>query len=524
LTRRTAYAAALVTFVVGVFAVVMDRLPDVNADLFNYHYFMGYAVLHGRFFDDIAPAGLQTFFNPLPNALAYLSITYLTFPWSAFPTVAIQLLSLPLLCLVLRELRFELGTYRLGFDEVLALAICLMAPMWWSELGTSLFSATTAPLVMLGVLLLLRAIKQDLATTSGLRMFMAGAAFGLAAGLKLTNGIFALGMLVALVVVTISMQPRALDRVAGVVCCGMVAGFALTGLWNLYLAWCWGSPLYPLYNAIFRSPYFELVNFRDTRWGFDSVQDFFSFVWMAGSPGGSVKTSESVFTDARLPLAVGLLTLVALVASKTALTKGQESHPIPRPASRLLLLFTVSTTVFWAATLAYQRYFIGVELLLGAALWIAVRRLVQNRFAVTATMALMAGVVGCVAQYPEWGHAPFSGKGEYYFQMTVPERLRTSPADYLIAGNFNSFALPFFDPRSRFLRFDLSTTLYGRILSILAEGKYPVRLFTNEGELPHARLVIAQLGYVLAGPVEECTRFTSSRDHYLVCDVRVMTR
>src|SRR5262245_35908281 len=51
---------------------------DVNWDLFNYHFYNGYAFLTDRAHKDIAPAQLQTFLNPLLDVPLYLAISHLS--------------------------------------------------------------------------------------------------------------------------------------------------------------------------------------------------------------------------------------------------------------------------------------------------------------------------------------------------------------------------------------------------------------------------------------------------------------
>ena len=50
---------------------------DLNWDLLNYHFYNGYALYTGRFERDLAPAQVQTFFNPLMDVPLYLAIVYL---------------------------------------------------------------------------------------------------------------------------------------------------------------------------------------------------------------------------------------------------------------------------------------------------------------------------------------------------------------------------------------------------------------------------------------------------------------
>src|SRR5262245_40708524 len=96
----------LLVTAVGLYALisVSHRGQDQNWDFLNYHYFAGYAVLHGRFTTDLAPSHLQSFLNPLPNILAYLALSSLPFPARAWVLTGVQLLALPLLVLICREI------------------------------------------------------------------------------------------------------------------------------------------------------------------------------------------------------------------------------------------------------------------------------------------------------------------------------------------------------------------------------------------------------------------------------------
>ena len=50
---------------------------DLNFDLQNYHFYNGFAFLSSRLDTDIAPAGLQTYFNPFVDVFHYLGMTSL---------------------------------------------------------------------------------------------------------------------------------------------------------------------------------------------------------------------------------------------------------------------------------------------------------------------------------------------------------------------------------------------------------------------------------------------------------------
>ncbi len=509
----------------GVLFFVYQRGQDLNPDLFNYHFFSGYALLHGRFTIDIAPSGLGTFLNPITSAFTYAAFSLFAFPFSAWFVATVQWLSLPILILIAREIRFDLGLHKPGPEEFLALVLCVLAPLWWSELGTSLFSSTTAPLILLAVFLGIRAVKKSHVgeTSIGVLIF-AGSAAGLASGLKLTNAIFAIALLIA-IVPTIGKQKLALPtRSVIALGIGIASGFALTAAWNVYLAIYWGSPLFPLYNAIFHSPYWDANNFRDQRWVFHSVNEFAEFLGEAATSKGTAKTSEIVFGDARLAI-YAVLSVAGIVASAIRYCFRWKTAPVRvgSHASRFLLIFVAAGILLWAVSLAYGRYLIPIELLLGLVIWILCVQLLKDRIAVFAALISCVGISVAVVQIPDWGHTPAPQNAMNVFGLDLPAELRNSPAEYLILGNFNSFALVYFDPRSRFLRGDFSGYAEGRLKNIFDQSTRPKRIFVNDdASINDATATAKRLGYRLAGSTRDCLQFSSKRDKYLVCDLEPM--
>lgn len=130
-----------VMLLVGIvaFIFVYDRGQDLNYDLLNYHYYTGYALLHGRYEQDIAAAGFQSFLHPATNVMAYISLRHLPFPFSAWSILLVQLASVPAVALIAWEVGKGLGYRQVSLAQVLAFLLCLLSPLWWSELGTTFF-------------------------------------------------------------------------------------------------------------------------------------------------------------------------------------------------------------------------------------------------------------------------------------------------------------------------------------------------------------------------------------------------
>jgi len=492
------------------FAWVYLQGQDSNWDLLNYHYFSGYALLNGNFKGDIAPSGLQSFLNPVPNVLSYLALSQLPFPANAWLIAGVQLMTLPLLVLIGRQLGTALGFAQVTLAEFFALALCLLAPLWWSELGTSFSDATMTPLVLLGLHLGLRGLAPGPEKTSRV-LIGAGVCFGLAVGLKLTNAPFALAFLVALVRVYAPVGWRTAFRLALFFLTGLAVGFLPTLWWNIYLLQDWGSPIFPLYNAWFKSPYFDLVNFRDMRWRFESIDSFLGYLWDSAS--GTTKTSEILFADLRL------LIFTALVALLLIFRKWFSNQ---NSVTLFFLYFLGISFLLWATFFAYQRYMIPIEVLFGFGIWVLLLCLIPNNRLVV--WLLVAGILmsATVIKVPNWGHIQARvGKINPFGVHLTTEQFST-PARYLVVGNPITYILPFLHKDSQF--FGLGTlSSQSDVLVLNAIAKLdvrPVRILLRQavaGESLWERLT--PFGFNSRNTHLKCFHFQTDIDTYVICEL-----
>lgn len=484
---------------------VFRRGQDNNWDLLNYHYYSGYSLLHWRFDRDIAAAGLQGFLNPIANVLAYFALTHLAFPESAWLILSVQLLSLPLVALITRRVARDLGSFDFGLTELLALFLSMLAPLWWSELGTSFFSSTTTPFVLLGLYLGLQYLDK---ARRAWMLFLSGACFGLSVGLKMTNVPFAIGFCVALMFTANRSEILAAIIRLLVFGSGLLIGFLSTAWWNFYLLARWGSPVFPLYNAIFKSPFYELENYQDLRWRFGTVWGFFRY--LLESPFGTERTSEISFADPRLLFFFALLIAVTVRRKRQTIDKGATA----------LFYFFVASFAVWAFVFAYQRYLIPLELLFGPLFWIMLSQLNLTKRQVGKIMMGLALVSAALIKVPDWGHAQNSEISSNAFGLRIPKNLVDSPANYLIYGVPNSYILPFFHEDSNFYKIDFSQKTEALIRQRLqGEHQYPTRVLTNEAGVPFILGQLERLGYAPNELGLECWPIESSVDRYLVCEI-----
>lgn len=478
------------------------RGQDQNWDLLNYHFFTGYSYFSGRA-SDIAAAGLQTFFHPAVNVIAYLAYSGLPFPYSAWAVLFVQLLSLPAVVVISRQLSTAIGLRKESASRYFALLLCFLSPVWISELGTSFFSSTTTPLILWGMCLLLSDGQRP-----ALRWLLAGVMLGLAVGLKLTNAPFVIAATASVMVLAGGIG-RSCLRPFLAYALGGVAGFLLTAGWYWHLWVTWGNPVFPLYNNIFHSPYYDSVNFRDMRWVFNSFGEFLRFLYQVAFVTG--KTSEVPFADARFLIAVLLVPLAFWRRAGGA---------IKAPGKAVLMFFLVGFAL-WALAFAYQRYLIPAELLFGLVIWVLVVQVVRGERNVLIVMCLL--FVGTVAlvRIPDWGHGHIENDAARPFDVAIPESIKATPARYLVRGVPVSYILPSLNPQSRFFGLAFSPQVDELISSELQKpSALPVRVLMNTQAAGFGREWLNSLNPSKEPGWLDCTDFWTRIDRYFICEFK----
>ena len=497
-------------------ACVYLRGRDSNFDLLNYHYFSGYSLLRSRYLVDITPTMVLSFLNPMPNVPAYLAFSHLAFPASGWAIALLQLLVLPLLVLIARQLGRELDPRPGSRAEPLALALTLLAPLWWSELGTSFADATIAPLVLLGLYLGLRGIVQAASTSARqatLVVLLSGALFGIATGVKLTNAPFMMAFGVALFAASLRHRWRDTITLNLTFASGLAIGFSTTVWWNIHLLQRWESPIFPLYNAWLQSPWSDAVNYRDSRWFFGSPVAFVSYIWETVT--GTVKTSEFVFADARI------LPFVALSLAAALALAIRPRRQVAGAASSALLVFLLVSSFLWSLTLAYQRYLISVELLLGLGIWVLLSRLVGAPRRVVFLLALCLVSSVALIKIPDWGHLPSKSARPGHFGISLPEAVASTPARYLILNQPIAYLLPSFHPDSRFYGLGFSAQVDALVGDrFFADDALPRRILTHQVDAASVWKILPRFRRVPETTYLSCAHFQTDIDGYFVCELR----
>lgn len=492
---------------VGAAYFVYQRGQDRNWDLLNYHYYQGYALLNDRFTLDLAAANLQSFLNPIINLFAYLSLTYLPYPLNAWSFLTIQLASIPAIVLLAKEIGGALGYTKTLGPSIPAIILCLLSPMWASELGTTFFSSWTAPFILWGIYFLFTTNSGG--KFSDAKVVASGVLFGLATGLKLTNAPYAVAglLMIAVLMYGENWKNTASKFAQFLIGCGVGSLASIWWHWHLWVIW--ENPVFPLYNAIFKSEYFDFVNFRDSRWFFSSPQDLMLFV--VQSSFGTNKASEVPFADIRY-LALALLAPAALLC-KPATTLNRQLISF---AAFMLFGLTL-----WAVMFAYQRYLIPLELLLGLLIWIFVARIVEQKWLRNVLMIGLTLLSAFMMKVPDWGHAPVAIGEKNPFSIKIDKRLTATPARYVVVGVPISYVLPSFHSASIFYGVGFSRQVDELVYQRLAEpSDMPLRILAKDADAHSLQERLKRTGFNPIANSLACDYFTTGLGRYIVCEVK----
>ena len=426
---------------------------ELNWDLRNYHLYNPYALLHGRIGLDLLPAGIQSTFNPALDVPYYWLATG---PLSHAPRVLAALAGLPFGLLVYLELR--LAAWAMGEPGGIGRALPWLAAIMGgsaaataSEIGTTFNDIPIAALLLGGLLLGLP--RPGLPTRRAL--LFAGALLGAAVALKPTAAAFAPGIGVALLL----LWPRRLAPFSAV-CAGALAALLLiAGPWALTLHHLYGSPVFPLMNALFRSEWYPPIDLVDTRFRPGTLARALAYPFRWASTNAMLAT-EPPFRDARIALALCAIPALALAAWRRRLVE-------PRRVAAILAAFGIGLAL-WLPTLSILRYALVLEasaaILIVATLRTVVLWAVRIPAAAPAAVALVLAGLLWHTRPPDWWRVPY---GRTVFDV---EPIRLPPGALIVAINAPvAMVLPFIDaPGHRAI---------GLTADTLASQRY--RLFTE---------------------------------------------
>jgi hypothetical protein len=327
---------------------------DSTWDTRNYHLYVPFALLTGRWRTDLAAAHLQTFFAPTLDIPFYLLFRHIssTTVFNLVDAIPHALSACFAFLITLRLLHAEDAMMRL--TAAVAVVIGVTGSVTLPVIATGASDMLGVALILGGLLVL---VGLPRATTLGSatwpaewRLATAAALGGTAVGLKLTFAAAAIGFAIAVGLLPGSLSVR--FRRLGIAIAAGAAGALATGGWFWAFAWLsWGNPVFPFMNNVFHSPLVPAYDFSDHSFLPKSWLYAVLLPFLAGA-GGRVQSafhvhlSESYLNDPRFALA---LVSAAVILARAAV------RPVARPIW-FVVVFFVATFATWEAQSAIWRY------------------------------------------------------------------------------------------------------------------------------------------------------------------------
>ena len=424
--------------VVGVLVfglVAVDGGASTNWDWRNYHLYDAWAFLNDRLDTDLAPAQLQTWFNPLLQVPFFLSSTHWPMPLHLFVLGALQGLNGVLLYLLAHRL---LPPALQGSGHGMALAAAFAGVTSATVLG-QLGTTIGDNLVSLAAL---AALQVALVPTgaSARRAALAGALLGIGTALKLTLAPVAIGVALAIVLGTPrEMRPRA----AILLGLGGVLGFALFAAWWMWSLWQrFGNPLYPQLNGLFPGPLSPPFPIRDLR--FVPDPPWRAWAWPFAPAWDWRTVGEIKFRDLRIP---------ALALGALLLPWWRRRHRADDPAHALgtaLLAGMGLAYAAWLVLFGYHRYLAALEMLAPLALLLLLGRAIAPSPRLRGAAVAILAVLVLTTNPPNWGNAP---RAWSVLELSLPPAVPVQGALVVLAGEAPlGFVAPAWPEATRFVR------------------------------------------------------------------------
>jgi len=469
----TDVAQVAVPLLFGVWSLCLG--VDGNWDLYNYHLYNPFALLNGKLHADLAPAGFQTYLNPLLDIPYYVMSRHLPAPLIAFAVGAVHGLTFVLLLRIARKALAGLPEGDRNRVPLLLAVAGVLTANFLSELGNTMGDNATA-LFCLGSLLLVLTHWEGVTNRSRHSVSWilgAGLVMGLGVGLKLTNAIFAVALCAALLLMPGSLLARV--GAAFLFGGGVLLGIAATGGFWLYEMWrTFGNPLFPQFGAIFPNPLALNVMVADDHWLPKGVAEV--LLWPFLFSLDSHRVGQLSIRQIIWPIAY--LVFIAWTVVGIARRARRRNAVALDPRAQLVVAFVIFGYLLWMGLFSIYRYLVSVELLAPLVVFMLLSCLFAYPTARRAAAWLLgiATTVVVAGGIQTWGHKGWSLMA---FDAEVPEISRPSATTALIVGGDPAWAwlAVFFPPDVSFIQlggnFPEGPGYGARVKEILSRGGGP---------------------------------------------------
>lgn len=359
---KNLYLLMCFMFICGCWSVYNQQ--EIWYDLYNYHYYSGWAFINGKTFDNLFVAGPWSLFNPLLDSMAYLVVNaFNNTPFMVFFINGMYSGVLYFLVFLLLKLFVPYKTISekvlftgLFFLSVSGFAVVRQFGVTGHETLISCFLLWAVYLFVKKVLIMKEYSVQCL--------FLIGFLSGIALGFKLTVFpiCFAFGLMILF---SCRLMPKPMKSLV-FLCISACFGFLLTNGYWMYRCWEYtGNPIFPMANHIFYSPFMAPENFRDLHLMAQSLwQWLFYPFWSLNKDLSSIGSNESYLLQMVFPF------VCAFTLGGILLCKRRKLD-----AESWIVLFWIIAYISWLFLFSILRYAIVLECFAGILFYLCIKKI-----------------------------------------------------------------------------------------------------------------------------------------------------
>jgi hypothetical protein len=506
----------------GLYSLILGQ--DMNWDLLNYHLYNPYAFLNNRLSFDLAPAGLQTYFNPLMDLAYFVAISHWSPRTVGFLIGFIQGLNFILVFHIANHVLKE-HKWRNVYSLIVALGGVLSVG-FLSEVGTTMNDSLVSVIILLSLWLIISSIDtlKENQRPFILLIMCSGILAGIGCALKLTTAIYTLAMCLAFLALPVRWDRKIkISFLFGVsVLLGLLAagGYWMFKMWNLF-----GNPIFPQYNDVFHGALAKFESVRDLRFLPKTIFDkIFYPVLFTVNP---LRVAELRYEQVSWLFAY--VAALALLASRfVKIFRKDSDQSSLNPAENFLLAFFCISYFLWLNIFGIYRYLILVELLIPLLLFVAVNYFFRTRLACWgALLFIVALTVVNSRGVPDWGHSAWAEKVYRVESNTLS--MKPGPAAVYLVGQPLAWIVPALDINAPVINLKPNMPVseaYWQRAKTLVRGRSGKSFLVLESDAPdvlkRAKTGLANLGLGL--DENTCSRMVAylgaEKFEYRYCEVR----
>ena len=465
-------ALLIVPLCFGLYSFILGQ--DKNWDLLNYHLYNPFSFFRGRLCYDLAPAGLQTYFNPFLDIPYFLAISYWNPKAVSFVLGVIHGFNFIILFYLCKRILKSLN-----MSKELALFLALAGVLsigFLSEVGTTFHDNISALFCLLSALIIVLSMDsicndEKKAVWS---IMLAGVVIGVGSGFKPVTIIYALALCFSLFTVPILLSHRLkYSIIFGV---AVLFGLSLAGGYWMYNIWReFGNPLFPQFNHIFSGDLAQPSAMRDLRF---LPKSFFEKI-----------IYPLIFTIypqrvAELPykqVSWLILYVTVIIFLLNRLIKFFLRSPSCRslsPEANFLISYLCLGYLLWLNIFGIYRYLIPIELILPLILLIIVNTFIKSKWSIVGSLIIIVLMtIINVKNVTDWGHAPWDSQ---VFHVGPQDMQKPETSVVFLAGQPLAWLAPALNINARFIQlmpnFSVSDAYWRRAQSFISGLDYYVIL------------------------------------------------